>query len=161
MCVCACVCVCVCECVYEPRQHTAPKNPVKEVGSALDPLHREQLYVYHLNTGTYDGILASENRVRSHEKCSNVKQSTSWYAKWCCWTSCPRPHVELCSPSRNYMRTFSGNRRSKTKIAFCLQYSKLYLTQLNSRGHRVLELSTNSSFLVIYRLLWIDKARAK
>ena len=72
------MCVCVCECVYEPRQHTAPKNPVKEVGSALDPLHREQLYVYHLNTGAYDRILASENRghlVNSGEKGAIFKYS--------------------------------------------------------------------------------------
>ncbi len=54
------MCVCVCVCVYEPRQHTAPKKNVKKVGSALDPLHREQLYVYHANTGAYDRLLMHE-----------------------------------------------------------------------------------------------------
>jgi hypothetical protein len=83
VCVCVCVraCVCVCVCVYEPRQHTAPKKNVKKLGSALDPLHRDQLYVYHTDTGAYNRILASEDRVRSHEECSSVKQSTSLYAK--------------------------------------------------------------------------------
>jgi hypothetical protein len=37
--------------------------------------------VYHTDTGAYDRILASEDRVRSHEECSSVKQSTALYAK--------------------------------------------------------------------------------